>query len=58
MNEPAVVPHTHLCWSCRDHWEHDAGDEGCVGVRDRTCPMCEDDAQPEPWYVTRRGLAA
>lgn len=54
----AEVPHRHLCWRCRDDWWHMAGDEGCVGVRERTCPMCDDSDENDyghrPWYVGRR----
>lgn len=53
---PAHFVHTHLCWSCRDTWWHYAGDEGCVGQHERTCPVCEDGDEPEPWYVQRGGL--
>lgn len=51
------VPHRHRCWRCRDDWWHETGDEGCVGVRERDCPMCEDsdEALPErrPWWTGR-----
>jgi hypothetical protein len=54
---PATVWHWHRCWRCRQDWRHEAGDEGCVGVRERTCPECEDSDEADyghrPWYVSR-----
>lgn len=50
--------HRHRCWHCRDDWEHDATDEGCVGVEMRTCPECEDGHEPDPWFVGQRPLGA
>jgi hypothetical protein len=41
-DDPAFSLHRHECRDCRDRWWHDAGDEGCVGVKERTCPIHEE----------------
>jgi len=48
----------HECWSCRDFWEHDDCDEGCVGLQFVPCPEHAGMGDDEPYFVNRRPLGA
>lgn len=51
---PKCLGVPHECWVCRDLWHHDTCDEeGCTGVKFRTCPMHEGE-EDTPWYADGR----